>query len=444
MKSDQIFKDFYKKVKKNGERYKKDFQKIKGKVDKSSAIYNGEPVDFIYQPVFFTEEEIKKLKEITNQLIIILKSVIRQYRENKKFRSYFNFPELMEELILIDPGYDCEFPMARFDMFFAEDNCGFCELNADGASGMNEARVIQNCFADSRIISDMAEDYNFSTFELFYSWIEALGENYQEFTDKKLKNPGLAIVDFAGEGVESEFAEFKKRFNEKGYNTVICDPRNLVYRDNALYYQDLKIDIIYRRATSSRLVEEADQVGDLLQAYRDGAVCIVGGFVSQIIHNKIIFSILHDQEKVSFLNQKQKKFIEKYIPYTVVFDDNNKQLKEELLECKNEYILKPGDWFACHGVYAGADYTEDEWKEIIAEIKDEEYIAQEYFKVPRRKMLTIKDDDLYLEDYNQLTGVYLYNQKFQGIYCRAGRENIIGSLVESFTIPAFLTEKKEE
>lgn len=37
-----------------------------------------------------------------------------------------------------------------------------------------------------------------------------------------------------------------------------------------------------------RLVEEAGQIGDFLTAYREGAVCVVGGLVSQLVHNKVL------------------------------------------------------------------------------------------------------------------------------------------------------------
>ena len=49
---------------------------------------------------------------------------------------------------------------------------------------------------------------------------------------------------------------------------------------------------------------------------------------------------------------------------------------------------------------------------------------------------------MYFENYNYMTGLFLYNEKLSGIYTRVGRENVIGSLVESFTLPSFLTEKR--
>ncbi|MFW5985710.1 MAG: circularly permuted type 2 ATP-grasp protein, partial [Halanaerobiaceae bacterium] len=442
MISDELFAQFKKKVEQNGERYIKDYQKIKEIVDQSSAIYEGEPVSFLYQPVFYRQQDIEELKEIAGGMVDILKKVIARYQNDPVFRDYFKFPELMEELILVDPGYDREFPMARFDIFYGPRQAKFCELNADGTSGMNEARVIQMCFHDSEVMKDFAEEYVYQTYELFYSWIDALEENFRQFSgsEKAVENTNLAIVDFSGEGVESEFEEFRQRFEKSGYNTFICDPRELEYKEHSLFYKQQKIDVIYRRATTSRLIERADEIQDLLNAYREGAVCVVGGFVSQIIHNKIIFAILHDQQKVDFLTPEEQQFIAKHVPYTAVFKYSDSELRQKVLDNKDNYILKPQDWYACHGVYAGPDYTLSEWKEIIEEIKGQEYIVQEFCCPPQRKMLTIENGEYCFEDYNVLTGVYLYNHEFNGIYNRAGRENIIGSVVESFTLPAFLIQ----
>lgn len=444
MTSDQLFSHYKNLIQQEPQKYIEDYKEIKKTVDNSSAIYDGEPVQFLYQPVFYTEKEVSFLKKVTARLSAILKQVIEHYLNDAEFRSYFPFPRLMEELILVDPGYEQSFPMARFDIFYGPETLKFCELNTDGTSGMNEARVIQNCFQKSQIINDLSDEYSFRTYELFYSWIEALTENYRAYGGCPEDNPGLAIVDFAGEGVESEFEEFQKRFQKQGYRVWICDPRELEYRKKALYYKNQQVDVIYRRATTSRLLEEAGDIEDLLKAYRQGDVCMVGGFVSQIIHNKVIFSILHDENKVDFLDSEDREFIAEHIPYTALFDYGDRAQRREVLNNKDHYIIKPCDWFACHGVHVGADYTADEWADIIEGIKDEDYIVQEFCPPPRREMLTINPEgDWFFEEYNILTGIYLYNNTFQGIYNRAGRENIIGSVVESFTLPAFIKDQKE-
>ncbi len=435
LKAEDFFKEFQKRIEADPQRYYQDYLKVKERVNNSSAIYKGKPVDFLYQPFFLMEKDIKRLEDLTGTLSGILKKVIREYRCNPDFRSYFPFPSLMEKLILQDPGYKNEFPMARFDFFYTFRGEGkFCELNADGSSAMNEARVFQKVIRNSEALTGL----EVRDFELFYSWLEALIENYKEFNDGIDDKPNIAIVDFKGEGTVYEFKEFQQRFNERGYKTIICDPGELEYRDGKLYYHDLEIKLVYRRATTIRMTEKADKIEDFIRAYQEGAVCVVGGFVSQIIHNKIIFAILHDEGKVPFLSREERLFIKKHIPYTAVFSYSDQKMVSELVNRKDKYVLKPFDKAASHGVYIGRDYTDKEWQELIDEIKGDNYLMQEFIQIPQLKMATVDRGEIYFEDYGYLIGIFMYNQVLSGLYTRVSRENIIGAIVECFTVPDFV------
>lgn len=441
MKANRYFQEFQQIIKEAPRRYYRDYLLAKDKVDNSTAIYKGEPVKFLYQALFLTREDLEELKYLSSTLIRILKKVIQEYRQNPAFRRYFGFPALMEELILVDPGYEIEFPMARFDLFYPfNKNSKFCELNADGSSAMNEVRVLQRVIKESAALAEIGEKDKFRGFELFHSWIDAIIENYKEFNQGIEDKPNIAIMDFEGEGTIYEFKEFQKRFSQRGYRTVICDPRELKYSGGRLFYGDLEIDLIYRRATTVRLIEEADKIRDFIQAYREGAVCVVGGLVSQVIHNKIIFAILHDEEKIPFLDGEEIEFIKRHIPFTRVFDYYNRDLLQEVIADKDHLLLKPFDKAASHGVYIGRDYSEEEWKELLKKAACEDYLVQEFIDIPCLEMASVDDETLHFEKFGYLIGLFLYNQQLAGLYTRAGRRNIIGSIAECFTVPNFIVE----
>ncbi len=442
-----LFNKFQRYVTKNPEKYYNDYLKIKEIVSKSSAVYRGEPVKFPYQAFFFTRDDFKILQDICSSFIKIFKKVIKEYRVNADFRKYFQFPEIMEELILTDPGYTIEFPMARFDIFYPfNEELKFCEINTDGSSAMNEVRVLQKAMAEAVVLKELSGNYHLSSFELFYSWLKALLHNYQEFQENigvsrrlKDKPPRIAIMDFKGEGTISEFKEFKQRFITKGYDTIICDPRELEYRKGKLYFRNFKIDLIYRRATTIRLVEEANDIKDFFEAYRDTAVCVVGGIVSQVIHNKNIFAILHDKKKVPFLNEEEYSLIKKHIPFTGLLEGNTPLLRK-VREWKDNYLVKPPDGCAASGVLAGCDYSHQEWTQILDNLINKGYLIQEYVKVPRMKMAGSDGNNFRFEDYGYLIGLFLYNQELKGLYTRAGRKSIIGAAAESFTVPGYLVD----
>lgn len=424
------------------ERYISEYNHVLQRVKHSPAIYKGQPVKFLYQPFFFSDQDIKRFKELVTTFGGILEKVIQRYIMEPGFRKHFGFSRFLEELILKDPGYSHSFPMARFDVFYHKDGSfQFCELNADGSSGMVESRELDQIIYDSLALDRYKEDYDFHTFELFDSWIDALMDNYRQFS-KTNKTPQVAIVDFFEDKPPSEFIEFQRAFEKRGYSTIIADPRNLELKEEHLYYKDFRIDCIYRRAVTWEVEEHQEQVQDFITAYLQDKVCVVGSFRSQIIHNKIIFSVLHDEEATDFLTPEERGFIKAHIPYTVPFSSREPRLLEMILEDKDRYVLKPSDKYACLGVSVGRDYLSEQWRRFAEEELDEQYLIQEFCNVPSMEMAVFSKEQVKFEECNYITGLYVYNGQFQGIYHRAGRENIIGSLVEGFSIPNYLVRKK--
>ena len=440
--------ELYNKMKKwmqnNPELHKKEYIKLEEMVSNSTAYYHGKPVSFFYQPMLFNKDQIDLFTKKINIFNGILKKVTRRYLSDERFRSFFDFPSLMEELIMVDPGYEVEYPVARFDFFYDyEDQFKFCELNTDGSSAMNEARVLQRDFQKSKLIKEFNSKYNFEGYELFYSLINKILENYNDFAGGKAKKyPNIGIMDFMEDGTTNEFEEFKKRFKELGYETVICDPRNLKYEDGKLWADELPLDLIYRRATTARVVENGEKIIDFINAYKNKDVCVVGGFRSQIPHNKLIFAALHDDNLVDFLNVQEKEFIKDHIPWTVCFDPDDERLFNKVLKNKHKFVLKPCDMFAGKGVYVGKDYNFEKWKKILEDINtNNDYLVQEFIDQPELKMGFVKNDKFEIDSVNYILGLFLYNQEISGLYARGGRKNIIAPAGESRTMPCFVVKE---
>ena len=78
-------------IEREPERYRADFLKGKEIVNNSTAIYNDKPVDFLYQGLFFSEEEYEELGNFLQEMTGILKKVVREYKVNPRFRKLFPF-----------------------------------------------------------------------------------------------------------------------------------------------------------------------------------------------------------------------------------------------------------------------------------------------------------------------------------------------------------------
>jgi glutathionylspermidine synthase len=441
MDAEELFSMFREDVGSRPEEFIDEYKRVEKEIENSSARYMGEPINFLFQPVFFSEEDLAWLESVLSQLTNILFKTVEEYRTNKSFRRVFPFSKRTEELVLADPGYENPFPMARFDVFYDYDEgLKFCEFNTDGSAGMNEARVLQNAVYGSKALDFLPDDCEVNYYTPMENWIDNIIGIYHEYAGEERDPETLAIVDFQGEGINSEFKEYKERFEKRGYNAVIQDPRELSYDGQNLMAGSEKIDLVYRRATTHKIIERYEEVEPFLDAYRDGNVCVVGGFTSQIVHNKSLFAILQEPEYTDFMTAEEEEFVKRHFPLSRIFHEGDRSLREKLIEDKEKFLLKPFDKFAAHGVYVGDDFDQDEWEEKVDEVQGNDYIAQEYCDVPKKEFLYVDDDELSFEEFGYLIGLFMYNQEVNGLYTRVGRENVIASLVECFTLPNFLVE----
>ncbi len=435
----------------NKDKFLDDFKnKLWPALEASSVRYKGRPVPFLYHPFMINQTEWNRLKELIDCFNEILSKVTVRYLDDNEFRSYFPFSEEMEEFILVEPGYSSLYPVARFDLFYYQDSIKFCELNTDGTSAMNEVRGIQEIVANSEAVKQFKKDNNLELegFELFDSLIDIMLLKYNEFLSNKLNedidfnknNPVIGIVDFSKDGTISEFKEFQRWFDKRGLLSYIIDPRDVENRDDGLYYNNKRIDFVYRRATTARLFDHFDEIQEFLTAYKDHKFCMFGSFRSQIIHNKAIFQVLSNKEFVSFLDETEHRFISEHIPRTDLLIEETIE-EDNIKSNKDEYILKPDDGFAGKGIKLGIETSQRDWNEFVDEAACKPYLCQNYCQPPTRKMISIDDGKVGIDPYYYQIGIYVFDGQVQGIYNRAGREKIIGSSYECFTVPTYIVSE---
>jgi len=436
-----IYSRYYSIIQHHPDIYYQDFIDVEHAVAKSTAVYHGKPIAYHYQPLFFSRDDVVRFEELVHTFSKILIKVTAEYLSHPTIRKCFHFSPLMEELISIYPGYSMPFPMARFDLFYNyNDTYKFCEINTDGTSGMNESNPVEKAVLSSKIVKVLSKEYRISYFELFYSWIEELLTIYREFSGGMDSRPTIAIMDWEGVPTIEEFKVFQQLLTQRGCTTVICDPRELKYNGRSLFYKDIPIQLLYRRALTFEICQRADEVQDLLNAYKDGNVCMVGPFRSHIIHNKHIFSVLHNEQVTDFLSPQEKDFIRAHVPYTKAFSAS--ESNELIIQQKDQFILKPMDRYAAKGVYIGKDHSQEEWAQIVDSITDDdEYIVQEFIEPPHIDCIEFQDKKPLLESYNYINGLFVYNGRFSGLYTRTGTSNIIASATGCKIIPNLYVRK---
>ncbi|NCC42614.1 MAG: hypothetical protein EOM18_03315 [Clostridia bacterium] len=443
-KMQQIEQEYKQYILEHEQESKDSGMKIKEYLDDSTAAYNGLVVHTLHIPKVFTEKEIEYFRWIVKTTYSIVTKVTQEYLDNPAYRKYFPFDKELEELILVPNLYDSLLPIARFDIFFNEKDWSFkfCEINTDGTSAMNEDYVLNQALELNDAHQQMLKKYKFDSFELYDSWVKSLMDIYATY-EKKVDHPYVVITDFMDHCCVNEFKEFDERFKKAGYEAEICNIRDMTYRDGVLYSAaGHPIDVIYRRAVTCNIMAHYQEIQPFIQAVKDQNVCLIGSICTQIPHNKWLFKILRDKATQNILTEEENKFVEEHIPYTNLMDSRFCSM-DAIMDEKDRWIIKPLDSYASQGVFAGIDYSDDDWEEIVTRHWNKNYIYQEYYHPYRTDNICFRDAHAQFQPYTNMSGLYVYNGEFAGIYSRLSTGGIISSQYNERAV-ATLVMKEEK
>ena len=388
-------------------------------------------------PKIYDRKTIDHFSEIVTTTYGIFEKVIQEYMVNPDYRKLFPFSKALEALILLPSGYAEAVPVCRIDIFYNEENGDFkfCEFNTDGTSAMNENKVLDDILYMNNGWRHFEKEAGAERFELVDSWIDAFMETYRS-SKNAVEKPYVAIVDFLDKAYLREFYVFERHFREKGIEAEVCDIRQMVYKNGKLRTPTgHPVDVIYRRAVTSDIMNDYDAVSDFIQAVKDGSVCLIGAFRTQIIHHKAICRVLVHPMTQAVLTAEENAFIEAHLPKTEELDgvaEGNGL--EQIYEDKDDWIIKPVDSYAAKGVYAGVDYRHKEWKRIVEGCRHQKYIVQEYCRPYRTKNISFGQKPYQFQLYSNLTGLYTYNGRFQGVYSRLSDGGIISTQYNEKTV----------
>lgn len=398
-------------------------------ITNSTAKYHGRVVRTLYIPKMFEEHDIANFRSLLKTLYGIFDKVIDRYLMDEEYRRLFGYEKRLEELILLPALYPAKIPVARIDIFYDEitKDFKFCEFNTDGTSAMNEDRELNKALKKTLAYRQFAKNHHINSFELFDTLAAELKAIY-DTTEGSKEHPHVAITDFMDCATENEFRVVAESLGRIGCTTEICEIRNLTFDGRTLYSPTGKpIDVIYRRAVTCDIMKHYDQIQPFVQAVKAGAVCLLGDFRTQIVHNKIFYKVVQMPQTMEMLTPEEQQYVKDHFPYTQSFEKDLVPL-DLIVENREKWILKPEDSYGSKGVFAGVEYTQKEWEELVVKQYGSNYIVQE-FCIPYRSVNIdlMKQQDAPFREYSNITGLYVYNGTFYGIYSRIAECSVIST-----------------
>ena len=198
----------------------------------------------------------------------------------------------------------------------------------------------------------------------------------------------IAIVDDdpATQYLAPEFELARALFMAHGIAAVIADPRDLQWRDGALWHASLPegipVDLVYNRLTDFDLSLPAHAA--LRSAYAGGAAAVTPHPRAHALHadKRNLITLSDDAVLASCgVSQPDRVLLASVVPRTRLVTTEN---ADALWAQRRSLFFKPAAGFGSRGAYRGDKLTRRVWAEIVAG----EFIAQE-FVAPSERLVNI-------------------------------------------------------
>jgi uncharacterized circularly permuted ATP-grasp superfamily protein len=182
----------------------------------------------------------------------------------------------------------------------------------------------------------------------------------------------IAIVDDnpTSQYMLPEFILFKKLFEEHDIHTVICDPSELVFHDQALWHGTQRIDLVYNRLTDFGL--QATENKPLLEAYLTKSVVLTPHPRAHALYaDKRNLALLTDEAFLLNIgvDENTKALLLNGIAHTISINPNDEKM---LWNSRKHLFFKPAKGYGSKAAYRGDKLT----RRVFSEILQHDYVAQ--------------------------------------------------------------------
>ena len=319
-------------------------------------IVEDRPHLFAESVVFITEKHIQK------QLNIIA-----------AIESTIALPTYQERVLTYAPDSAQFIPQAHgvffgYDFHLSDEGPKLIEINSNAGGAL----------INSLIFRHQTVCYDSSKPELSAPKVDLESLFFKMFLDEWLAEKGqqplcsIAIVDDnpLSQYMLPEFILFKKLFEEHDIHTVICDPSELVFHNQALWHGNQRIDLVYNRLTDFGLQAPVNKA--LLDAYLTKSVVLTPHPRAHALYaDKRNLTLLTDTDFLLSLgvDEKTKALLLNGIAHTKSVSPNDEKM---LWDSRKQLFFKPAKGYGSKAAYRGDKLT----RRVFSELLQNDYVAQ--------------------------------------------------------------------
>lgn len=360
-------------------------ESLREKMTAHGLTVSGRPVSPFLRPHFLSRRQYEHLVKASESLHSAIDRVKRLALADPTLQARMGLLPAEKMLAQIDPGYSFLAVTSLLDTHIHNGTLQFVEYNAESPAGVAYSELLGDLFYEAAPVKEFRKKNPLTKIGGSKYFLQALLKAYKEFGGKK--TPNIAIVEFKQPFQTADSAEYvllAEQFKKLGYATEIVTPDALEYRNGILRRGEFTIDLVYRRTPLQEFLIRYDLSHPLVRAYREGKVCVVNSFRSEMARKKAIFDLLTDETVNSKFPAVERKAIREYIPWTrmvtgtkTTYNDEVIELPEFILKNREKLILKPNDDSPDTPSVRGWETDGSGWEKALKAASRSPFVVQE-------------------------------------------------------------------
>ncbi|MFO0427645.1 MAG: hypothetical protein ACK526_13860 [Planctomyces sp.] len=411
-----------------------------------------EAVRIMLRPLLAMPEQINYVDHVCLKIAEALKQLPTLYLEDAEVRSILAITPDEKAWVRdtwtpahqrLNPVYGrldavCDFTAAGW-----QDSLQFMEPNLSGVGGIHFAPLAEQIVMQDVIPTLKAHDPDLNVSlprdqrDLFAQVLidhsRALGRD----------SCHLCFVDpkYIHEGPDEQRVLSEFLTERHGLRIALADPPELRVSGDEVYYEDLRVDVVYRDYEIRDLLEREKELGYRLEAmrlmFRQNRVVssIVGDF-----DHKSCWELLTDERLAGrFFSEEECRLFRRHVLWTRIVRDRKTSLPHgrsgDLLEYARTHrdllVLKPNRGYGGTGVTLGAAVSESEWDQLLNEAvrlaNDPQcsWVLQAATRLPVHAFPVIgPNGQVFEEPYHAVMG-FAPTENGLGMLCRVSQKQVV-------------------
>jgi uncharacterized circularly permuted ATP-grasp superfamily protein len=419
-------------------------------------VFGGRPLCTVLRPRFFTQASYRLLAQRVRQLMRAFDAAAQAAIANPSVRAQFRLAEWEETLIAYDPGFSSPSPTSRLDAFVIEHDDGgatmkLTEYNGETPAGPGFNDALSDAFADLPAMREFARTHHVAPLPARHGVLHSVLDAYRQWSGGTARKPSVAILDWPDVPTYKEFVLFQRHFTDLGLDCVIADPTDAEYRGGVLHVGGRAVDLIYKRVLLHELVERLGVDTPVLQAVRDGRVCMVNSARGKILHKKASLAVLTDERNAGLFSAEDAQVIHEFVPWTRVVEERRTVHHGDAVDLvayvqrnRERFVLKPNDDYGGAGIVLGWTVDDAEWEEALARALAAPYIVQERVSIPYEPYPSLDGGTVAFAERMIDTAPFVsYGTHADGVLTRLSTAALLNVTAGGgSTVPAFVVEPR--